>query len=169
MRYTITYTLIVVLVGELLNAQPYAMRAPEVCLGEPCTEPSQVWAVAAMLICCIKPGVLGAYVSPFDLINEAWSMAKIKRLFPYWEIYTLEMAKGSILETAATSAQSLSKEVPALQEISPFDEETKKVNMPQQLRDLLRFILVPDPKKRPSASSVLASREFRDFEHYVSV
>lgn len=59
--------------------------------------------------------------------------------------------------------------MPELQMISPFDEETQKVEMPQQLRELLRFILAPDPKARPSASSVLASREFRDFEHYVSV
>ncbi|CRL23802.1 Serine/threonine-protein kinase DCLK [Penicillium camemberti] len=144
---------LVVPVGELFDAQPYAMRAPEVFLGEPCTEPSQVWAVAAMLLCWIKPGLLGAWGSPLDLINEAWSMAKIKRLFPQWEIPTLEMVK----------------EVPALQAILPFDGETKKVDMPQQLRDLLRYILVPNPKKRPSASSVLASKEFRDFEHYVSV
>ncbi|CAI7660722.1 unnamed protein product [Penicillium palitans] len=76
------YVNTVVPVGELFDAQPYAMRAPEVFLGEPCTEPSQVWAVAAMLLCWIKPGLLGAWGSPLDLINEAWSMAKIKRLFP---------------------------------------------------------------------------------------
>lgn len=155
--------------GELFDAQPYAMRAPEVFLGEPCTEPSQVWAVAAMLLCWIKPGLLGAWGSPLDLINEAWSMAKIKRLFPQWEIPTLEMVKSDTRKAVVDSVQSLSKEVPALQAILPFDEETKKVDIPQQLRDLLRFILVPNPKKRPSASSVLASKEFRDFEHYVSV
>ncbi|KAJ6118792.1 hypothetical protein N7471_013412 [Penicillium samsonianum] len=160
---------LVVPVGELLNAQPFAMRAPEVFLGEACTEPSQVWAVAAMLLCWIKPGVLGAWDSPHPLINEAWSMAKIQRLFPHWEIPTLEMVKGDTLKVAVNSAQSLSTEVPELQAILPFDEETKKVDMPQKLRDLLRFILVPDPEKRPSASTVLASREFRDFEHYVSV
>ncbi|KAJ5795040.1 hypothetical protein N7457_001639 [Penicillium paradoxum] len=160
---------LVVPVGELLNAQPYAMRAPEVFLGEACTESSQVWAVAAMLLCWIKPGVLGAWDSPHPLINEAWSIAKIQRLFPHWEIPTLEMVKGDTLKVAVNSAQSLSIEVPELQAILPFDEETKKVDMPQKLRDLLRFILVPDPEKRPSASTVLASREFRDFEHSVSV
>ncbi|CAI7641828.1 unnamed protein product [Penicillium viridicatum] len=162
------YVNTVVPVGELLYAQPYAMRAPEVFLGEPCTGPSQVWAVAAMLLCWIKPGLLGAWGSPIYLINEAWSMAKILRLFPHWKIPTLELVKYDTRQALVDSAQSLSKEVPALQKIEPFDKETKKV-VPQQLRDLLRFILVPDPTQRPTASSVLASKEFRDFERYVSV
>ncbi|KAJ5199661.1 hypothetical protein N7491_009541 [Penicillium cf. griseofulvum] len=160
---------LVVPVGELFHAQPCAMRAPEVFLGKACTEPSQVWAIGAMLLCWIKPGVLGAWSCPHPLINEAWSMAKIQPLFPYWEIPTPEMVEGDILKTAVNSARSLSKEVPELQAILPFDEETKTVEIPQQLRDLLRFILVPDLKTRPSASSVLASREFRTFEDYVSV
>ncbi|OQE66662.1 hypothetical protein PENNAL_c0182G01546 [Penicillium nalgiovense] len=160
---------LVVPVGELFNAQPYAMRAPEVFIGNACTEPSQVWAVAAMLLCWIKPGVLGVWDSPHPLINEAWSMAKIQRLFPHWEIPPPEMVNGDILKVAVNSARSLCKEMPELLAILPFDEETQKVEMPQQLRDLLRFILVPDPKARPSASSVLASREFRRFENYVDV
>lgn len=45
-----TDILIVVPVGYLFHAQPYAMRAPEVFLGQACTEQSQVWAVAAMLL-----------------------------------------------------------------------------------------------------------------------
>lgn len=45
--------------GSLLNAQPYAMRAPEVFLGHACAEPSQVWAVAAVLLCWGKSGSTG--------------------------------------------------------------------------------------------------------------
>ncbi|CAG8300152.1 unnamed protein product [Penicillium nalgiovense] len=155
---------LVVPVGELINAQPYAMRASEVFLGKVCTEPSQVWAVAAMLLSWIKPGVLGAWDSPLLVLNEAWSMAKIHRLFPYWKLSTPET---DLLKVTVKSARSLSEGVPELQAILPLDEETKKVEMPQQLRDLLRFILVPDPKLRPSASSVLASSEFQEFENYV--
>jgi serine/threonine protein kinase len=132
------------------------MRAPEVFLGKACTELSQVWAVAAMLLCWIKPGVLGAWDSPLLLLNNAWSMAKIQRLFAYWEISTSET---DVLKATVESARCLS-EVLELQSILHLDEETKKVEMPQQLRDLLRFILVPDPKLRPSASSVLASVNF---------
>ena len=162
-------TLIVVPVGELFNAQPYAMRTPEVFLGNACTEPSQVWAVAAMLLCWIKPGVLGVWDSPHPLLNEAWSMAKIQRLFPHWEIPPPEIVKDDILKAAVDCARSLCKKTPELLAILPLDEETKRVEMPQQLRDLLRFILVPDPKARPSASSVLASTEFGRFENYVNV
>ncbi|KAK0114848.1 hypothetical protein ONS96_013330 [Cadophora gregata f. sp. sojae] len=72
--------------GDRFEAQPYSMRAPEVFLGQACTEPSQVWAVAAMLLCWIKPGILGTWDSPHFLIDEAWSMAKIKRLFPSWDL-----------------------------------------------------------------------------------
>ncbi|KAF3020835.1 hypothetical protein E8E15_006980 [Penicillium rubens] len=160
---------LVVPVGELFNAQPYAMRAPEVFLGNACTEPSQVWAVAAMLLCWIKPGVLGVWDSPHPLLNEAWSMAKIQRLFPHWEIPPPEIVKDDILKAAVDCARSLCKKTPELLAILPLDEETKRVEMPQQLRDLLRFILVPDPKARPSASSVLASTEFGRFENYVNV
>ncbi|KAJ5543344.1 hypothetical protein N7535_005772 [Penicillium sp. DV-2018c] len=50
-------------------------------------------------------------------------------------------------------------EVSELQAILPFHDETKKTEIPQQLRDLLCLMLVPDPKTRPSVSSVLASKE----------
>ncbi|KAB8270697.1 kinase-like domain-containing protein, partial [Aspergillus minisclerotigenes] len=153
--------------GSLSNAQPYAMRAPEVFLGQACTEPSQVWAVATMLLCWIKPGILGAWDSPHPLINEAWCMAKIKRLFPHWRIPTPNEVTRYALEAAVKSANYFSKDMPELQVILPFDKEIQKVEIPQQLRDLLRFMLVVNPVDRPSPSSVLASREFRSFEKLV--
>jgi len=145
------------------------MRAPEVFLGQACEAPSQVWAVAAMLLCWIKPGILGIWDSPHPLINEAWCMAKIKRLFPHWNIPNPEDVDGHSLKATVSSAESLSKEVPDLQMIAPLDEVTKKLEMPQSLRDLLRFMLVLNPVERPSASSVLASREFRAFENLAGV
>lgn len=146
------------------------MRAPEVFLGKACTEPSQVWALAAILFCWIKPGVLGVWDSPHPLINEAWCMAKIKRLLPHWNIAPLDEVDGHSLKAAVDAARSLSKEVPDLQAILPFDEEAEKVEMPPQLRDRLRFMLVPDPVKRPSSlSSVLASSELRAFEGVLDV
>ncbi|KAE8338357.1 hypothetical protein BDV24DRAFT_176801 [Aspergillus arachidicola] len=135
---------LVVPVASLFNAQPYALRAPEVFLGQPCKEPLQVWAVATMLLCRI------------NLVFWAWCMAKIKRLFPHWRIQT------------PNEVQKYSLKV-ALQVILPFDQEIQKVEMPQQLRDLLRFMLVVNPVDRPSPSSVLASREFRSFEKLVKL
>ncbi|KAJ9217141.1 hypothetical protein DTO166G4_1196 [Paecilomyces variotii] len=148
--------------GHRLNAQPYAMRAPEVFLGQPCTAPSQVWAVAAMLLCWINPGVLGAWDSPHPLINEAWCMAKIKRLFPEWNIPTPNEVERITLKNAVQSARRITEEEPVMQAILPFEKETQKVKMPEQLRELLLLMLVVNPSERPSASYVLASREFKN-------
>ncbi|CAG8906065.1 unnamed protein product [Penicillium egyptiacum] len=116
------YVNTVVPVGELLNAQPYAIRAPEVFLGKACTEPSQVWAVAAMLLCWIKPGVLGAWDSPHPLINEVWAMTKIPRLFPYWEISTPET---DTLVLAVNSARSLNRGARSISDFT-FGRRDKK-------------------------------------------
>ncbi|PGH01636.1 serine/threonine protein kinase [Polytolypa hystricis UAMH7299] len=155
--------------GDRLKAQPYSMRAPEVFLGQACTELSQVWAVSAMLFCWIMPCVLGAWDSPHFFVNDAWSMAKIKRLFPGWKIPTPDEIEGHVLKVAVRAARRMSEDERDVQAILPFEEETQKVEMPQQLRDLLRLMLVVNPDKRPSASSVLASTEFRAFEKLVSI
>ncbi|KAH7351217.1 kinase-like domain-containing protein [Rhexocercosporidium sp. MPI-PUGE-AT-0058] len=155
--------------GHRYEAQPYAMRAPEVFLGHACTESSQVWAVAAVLLCWIKPGVLGAWDSPHCLINKAWSMAKSKRLFPNWNIPSPDEVEGDSFKATVKSARRMSQEEPGLQAILPLEEEIRGVEMPQQLRELLRLVLVVDPSKRPSASSVLASKEFQAFETFIGI
>ncbi|PWY91601.1 hypothetical protein BO94DRAFT_555414 [Aspergillus sclerotioniger CBS 115572] len=113
------------------ECQPFAMRAPEVYLGAPCTEPSQVWAIAAMILEWVKPD---------------------------WDLPRPEDVDDPIFKEQVA---------PDLGTISPFDKETRKVEMPQELRDLLRYMMVLHPEKRPSAMHVLASKEFRDFERFV--
>ncbi|KAF2260207.1 hypothetical protein CC78DRAFT_585097 [Lojkania enalia] len=130
--------------GDRFEAQPYSMRAPEVFLGQACTEPSQD--------------------SPHFLIDKAWSMAKIKRLFPRWNLPNPDEVEGDTLKAAVKSAGRMSLEEPEMQAISPLDVELQGIRMPEQLRDLLRLMLIVDPNKRPSASSVLTSREFLAFE-----
>ena len=88
------------------------MRAPEVFLGQACTKPSQVWAVTAMLLCWINPGILGAWDSPYPFINEAWYMVKIKRLFPNWYIPTPDEVKRPTLKTVVEFAIRFSEEEP---------------------------------------------------------
>lgn len=90
-------------------------------------------------------------------------MAKIKRLFPGWIIPTPDEVEGPSLQVAVENAQNLSNEVPELLAILPLDEETREIKMPQELRDILRCMMVVDPVQRPSAASVLASDEFRAF------
>ncbi|KAJ5115562.1 hypothetical protein N7526_011443 [Penicillium atrosanguineum] len=64
---------------------------------------------------------------------------KIKRLFPYWDIPASDELNGHVLKIAVDAARFFIEEVQLLQEILPFDEETKQMEMPQQSRDL-RFI-----------------------------
>lgn len=96
-------------------------------------------------------------------------MAKIKRLFPHWRIPTPDEVEVDELKIAAEHAVNMSKEVPELLDILPLKQMIQAIEMPQALRDLLRLMMVVDPSARPSASSVLASRDFRGFQEYVSV
>ena len=91
-------------------------------------------------------------------------MAKIKRLFPNWYVPTPNEVERPTLKSAVEFAIRFSEEEPIPQAISPFEEETQKVKIPEQLRDLLRLMLIVNPEERPSASDMLASREFRAFE-----
>jgi serine/threonine protein kinase len=145
------------------------MRAPEVFLGHAYTEISQVWAIAATLLCWIKPGTLGVWDSPHYLINEAWSVAKIKRLFPHWLIPTPDEVEVDELKITVEHAVNMSKEVPELLDILPLKLLMQAIEMPQELRNLLCLMMVVDPSARPSASSVLTSRDFRLFKEHVSV
>ncbi|KAL2826332.1 hypothetical protein BJY01DRAFT_241388 [Aspergillus pseudoustus] len=149
----------------LFKAQAYAMRPPEVFLAQPCSKVSQVWAIAATILCWMTPGILGAWDCPHPLINDSWCMAKPKRLFPHWYSPSPVAVEGHVFTARMRSVRSLSIEVPELHAIAPFEQEMERVEMLQQMRDLLPIMLVPDPSARPSATAVLASKEFRAFEH----
>jgi hypothetical protein len=122
-----------------------------------------------MLVCWIVPRILGAGDTPHWLLNEAWSMAKIKRLFPDWELPDPDDCESGVLKVAVRSAIRMSREEPEMTSIIPFKEEIQKVEVPQQLTDLLRIMLIPNPEKRPSASFVLTSKEFRAFEKFACI
>lgn len=144
--------------GSRFSAQPFAMRAPEVWQGQACTEPSQVWALAAMLLCWIKPGVLGTPGCPMPLLNETWCIAKLMRLFPSWTIPPLEDENR---QNEFNLAKTLNEQtLQQLNQISVLEDEMLKVDMPTELRDLLQLMLVVNPDERPSATHVLASKEF---------
>ncbi|KKZ61070.1 hypothetical protein EMCG_04314 [[Emmonsia] crescens] len=144
--------------GSRIQAQPFAMRAPEVWQGQACTEPSQVWALAAMLLCWIKPGILGTPGCPMPLLNETWCIAKLMRLLPSWTIPPLEDENR---QNEFNLAKALNERtLPQLCQMSVLEDEILKVDMPTELRDLLQLMLVVNPDERPSATHVLASKEF---------
>lgn len=91
-------------------------------------------------------------------------MAKLKRLFPGWHIPTPDQVEPPTLKSAVESAVILSEDEEGPTSIGSFAEETLKLNIPDQLRDLLSLMLVVDPRQRPSASAVLESKEFKAFQ-----
>ena len=156
---------------RFINCQPLAMRAPEVFLRHRCAEPAQIWAVAAMLLVWMKLGFFGVRDKPKSSPDEAWCIVKLKRLFPEWRIPLPVVITNEALKSTITTAFAMYKtpkpEEELLQRILPFDEEIGKMEMPQEPRSLLRIMLVTDPQKRPSASSVLASAEYQAFAKLV--
>ena len=106
-------------------------------MGFPCSEPSQIWAIAAMILCWIKPGILGEWDSPHPLLNAAWCMAKIKRVFPNWIIPSQEDVEGCVLKGAVKSVKRISEEEPDMLKLPPFDSEMQAMNVLLELRDIL--------------------------------
>jgi hypothetical protein len=74
---------------------------------------------------------LGEWDSPHFLINKAWSIAKIKRLFPSWNIPNHDEVEGDTLKAAVNSARRMSLEEPEMQGILPLDVEPRRAEMPQ--------------------------------------
>ncbi|KAI1120585.1 kinase-like domain-containing protein [Nemania abortiva] len=145
--------------GTRCFAQPLAMRAPEVYEGQPCVDRSQTWACAATLLCWMKPGILGAAGNLHPLIEEAWCIAKIRRLFPNWSPSPTEDPLQKIM---FRSSERLIKNQPNLEKISSLEDEMQTIDMLPEVRDLLRFLFVTDPNERPSAAEALASDYFQN-------
>ncbi|RMD44479.1 hypothetical protein DV735_g752, partial [Chaetothyriales sp. CBS 134920] len=147
-----------------LKAQPMALRAPEVWLGLPCTKPSQVWAIGAITLCFLKPGILGEHDAPEPRPQTfpIWSIAKLGRLFPEWDLQPHNSVTDNQILIPVELAQKLLRQPRAgLGKILPFED------LPRGLMDLLRFMLVLKPDRRPSASDVLASKQYQAFKQFV--
>ena len=133
------------------------MRAPEVYEGSACFHRSQTWACAAMLLCWMRPGVLGAAGSPNKLFHEAWSIAKIRRLFPDW---TPLPRDDPILKAEFAYSEELVSELPPDIRKTSLEDEMEAASVLPEMRRLLRRLFVVDPEKRLSAAEVLESKEF---------
>ena len=145
--------------GARIHCQPHAMRAPEVLEGRECTVRSAVWAVGATLLCWIKSGILGLQGNKEgSLYDEAWCIAKLRNLFPSWTPSPLD--DGVIPYQFALAEEC--PEDPALNfpKILSLEEELETVFILPELKNLLRLVLVVNPKERPTPAEVLASQEY---------
>ncbi|KAH9894621.1 kinase-like domain-containing protein [Xylariomycetidae sp. FL2044] len=146
--------------GTHVEIQPFAMRAPEVYEGRRGVSRSQIWACAATLLCWMKPGILGVFGNPFSFTEEAWSIAKIRRLFPDWS--PSPVVDKPVEQANFRAAQDFIELLPPdLEKISPLDDELQTITMLPEVRDLIRYLFVPDVKERPSAAEALASEPFK--------
>ncbi|KAI2642927.1 hypothetical protein GGS21DRAFT_544959 [Xylaria nigripes] len=200
--------------GTVHECQPLAMRAPEIWLLEPCTEAAQIWAIAAMILCWIKPGILGSRGSPFFTLDQGWSMARLNKLFPEWkfsipnmeqlikEIEDIDLGDDNSEDFNSEDLEDLEdlryiegnnvaeitfaddtvdgrlerrvvqwsqlKNAPEVYSALPFDQQIRSIFVKEEVRNILRLMLVVDPSKRPSASALLTSPEFRALEKLVA-
>ena len=58
------------------------------------------------------------------------------------------------------SEVSVENHLPNLDKISLVEDEIRTVDMMPEVRDLLRYLLVVNPRKTPSAADVLAPKEY---------
>lgn len=138
------------------------MRAPEVYRGLACVHRSQVWALAATLLCWIKPGILGTAGSPGSLYREGWCIAKLMRLFPGWTGPPIEDAvRQSEFELGKALIEGSE---PAITDVLSLEDEMQTMGILPEMMGLLRRLLVVDPGDRPSAAEVLASEEYRNLK-----
>ena len=112
-----------------------------------------------MLLCSIKPGILGTAGDNDLMLRNSWCIAKLMRLFPGW---TGPSDEDEVRQCEFKLAKRLSESLePALEEISFLEDKMQKMSILPELKDLLRCMLIVDPDQRPSAVEVLASKEFR--------
>lgn len=130
------------------------MRAPEVWRGLACLHQSEIWALAAMLLVWMNPGILGASGINGYITVPIWSIAKLMLLFPGWKeppsnrgFCRDEFEIAELLSNEPDSERPGKKRV----EVASLEEEMRNMLLPMALQDLLRVLLVPEPEMRPSA------------------
>jgi hypothetical protein len=97
---------------------------------------------------------------------NSWSIAKLRRLFPNWDGPPRE---DLVLVAEFRVANSIIKRLsPMMEGILPLEDEMQRMDLLPELRDVLRFLLVTDPAKRPSAAQVLASDQLRALKEVLS-
>ncbi|RAK96467.1 kinase-like protein [Aspergillus ibericus CBS 121593] len=151
------------------NTQPLLTRAPEVFLNNPCTPASHVWSIGATLLYWLNPTIIGPEDGFTLPVNEAWCMAKLKRLFPQWQIPVPEEEEavmGPMLRYRFQMARYLAQNEDLASRM-PLRRELDRMRLPFALIELLCLMLEVWPQCRPSARGVLGSAELSFWEDFV--
>lgn len=149
-------------------------RAPEVWEGCTFIYASQTWALAAMLLAWIQPGMLGVYGCKYSYEEEPWSIVKLRRLFPGWnpppsKSFKKKKQKNQFgrAEEILEDAMKYPNAFPDIRKIKPLKEELQGLGVLSELKNLLLYMLVPDVETRPLPEKVLMSDQWAAFERAV--
>lgn len=127
-----------------------------------------------MLLCWIKPGILGSYGCKYSYEEEPWSIAKLRCLFPEWNpppstSFQEKKRKNKFgrAEEILEDAIEYPDAFPEIRKIKPLKDELQILGVLPELQDLLLYMLVPDIEKRPLPEKVLTSDQWAAFERAV--
>lgn len=140
------------------------MRTPEIWRELGCSHRSDVWSLAATVLVWLKPGILGFAGAKDDLWPSLWCMTKIMGLFPGWTALparTETIRKEAIAAKLLLDTRDLDRPKEMYMNVHPLDDELQTMSISDELSNLLRYLLVPDPEKRPSAVDVLNSPQYQ--------
>lgn len=139
------------------------MRAPEVWRGLACIHRSEVWALAAMLLVWMNPGILGPSGINGYITAPVWSIAKLMLLFPGWKgpPSSRKFCRDEF-ETADMLTMEPDLERPEEQRVNvrSLVEEMHTMRSSVTLQEFLQLLLNPEPENRPSATEALVSKQY---------
>lgn len=169
--------------------QPSAFRAPEVWTGVRCYHKADVWSTAALvgpspclgdtleyqadrkkILQWIDPDLLGINDIEAPFPPMTWCLAKIMRLFDRDAVLApppanapdlhkcFQWARQLVVAPRQNDPEELILQTPSYELWAGIALEQ---GVPREVLDMIRFLAVLDPEKRPSALDALASREFR--------
>lgn len=170
--------------------QPNAFCAPEVWTGVRCYHKADVWSIAALVshlralemqvdyqadrkkvLQWIDPDLLGINDIEAPFPPMTWCLAKIMRLFdrdamlapppasaPQELHRCFQWASKLVVAPRPNDPEELILQTPSYELWAGIALEQ---GVPKEVLDMIRFLAVLDPGKRPSALDALASREFK--------
>ena len=112
-----------------------------------------------MVLWSIKPSIIGLRGNILGSLSaEAWCIAKLMRLFPDWT--GLPVAKDLPQLQFKYAQEILEDGYPDITSIDSLEKELQTMSILPELKDLLLYMLIPNPEQRPWPADVLYSGQF---------
>lgn len=154
--------------GSTQRVQSLPCRAPEVWRGLGCQHCSDVWSLGVTLAHRLFPQtIFGARDKIIEGFTEAWCIAKIIRLLgPVGQPFDSEAYREEFELAEQLAVMENPHDGTELIKIGTLREELQRLSDPPvspQLLDFIEFLLVIDPRKRPTALEALQHPYLQSF------